>query len=204
MTLPYITEKTVRFIVIGDSLSAGKGDSKFKGWVNRVFSRSDLSGFPAVEILYLTYPNSSFSQILDSIDTDLERLIGDSEIYENKIVFSNGFIDVLADQISYSKINFGIFVDKLSNFSDYVLIIGPPATTSAASAESNAKIINDNIKDICSRRKLPFIDLIDPLKNNSQWKESLNKNEGEFPNRTGYQVLSYAILQPIWQDWINQ
>ncbi|YAL84105.1 GDSL-type esterase/lipase family protein [Dermacoccaceae bacterium W4C1] len=193
-------DRNIGLCFVGDSLVAGQGDPKALGWVSRVVART-----PRAETTLQTY-NLGISG--DTSADVLARWRRETEprwrqVNEPRLVIGMGTNDVQAGMTTArSRLNLANILDDASTTGIATFVVGPPPT---ADEELNRRIevLADAQADVCSRRRVTYVDCFRPLLGHDQWRSDLDAGDGVHPGQAGYGLIAWLVLHAGWQEWLH-
>ena len=184
---------------VGDSLVAGYADPKALGWVGRVLARTP---HPGVDL------NAYNLGVAGENSTDvLARWQGEAAVRwrdsnERRLVVGVGLNDLRAGlSTARSRLNLANILDDASSGAISTFVVGPPPTVDA---ETNARLetLVDAQADVCSRRRVTYVDCFRPLLHHEQWNADLAATDGIHPGQAGYGLIAWLVLHAGWQHWL--
>jgi acyl-CoA thioesterase-1 len=187
----------VRLIAIGDSMVAGAGDPDHLGWVGRA-----LAGRREVTLYNLGVRRETSSDIAVRWRTEaLHRMTADEPM---RIVFSFGANDChLADgrprvAQAQSLKNAHALLTEGGRLCPVLLVGPPPMADPGVSARLEG--LNDTLKALAARLKVPFIDVFQPLAADGLFQAEAAAWDGAHPGAAGYQRMADLVAaHPAWR-----
>jgi acyl-CoA thioesterase-1 len=190
----------------GDSHTVGVGDEEGLGWTGRVFAAAMDAGIPTTSY-NLGVGGETSADVAARWRAEarprLPRAEGDA-----RVVLAFGVNDVsLEDEsrrcteeqslLSLEEVLLGAQALGLRRF-----VVGPAAVDDEA--------INDRIAELsyayrmrCARHRVPFVPLVDELRDNEVWRRSIAAGDGCHPGAAGYSEIARLVLAAGWLDWLR-
>ncbi|AKU17561.1 GDSL-type esterase/lipase family protein [Luteipulveratus mongoliensis] len=184
---------------IGDSLVAGLGDPKALGWVSRVIARTTV-GESELASYNLGVRGESSTDVLGRWRTETAPRWTQSN--EKRLVVSFGTNDI--DQgmtTARSRLNLANILDEAATTGIATYVVGPPPT-SDPDLNSRLEVLVDAQADVCSRRRVTYVDCYRPLLGHEQWQADLSAGDGLHPGQAGYGLIAWLVLHAGWQEWL--
>lgn len=197
----------MRIIVLGDEVTAGIGDVRGSGWPGRVIGAmlenyeqntpSENTDLDYPVLINLACPGLTSTQIAKNWLSEVNRRRIPTE--PTRIVIAAGLAD-LRQKISLPRIrlNYAEIMDAALREHLQVVLVGPPALDDIS--RDDIAILNDSLREVASRRNIPFIDIFNPLLAHEQWNTDLAQTNGLYPLQAGYSLIAYVILHSGWLD----
>lgn len=185
---------------IGDSFVAGLGDPKALGWVSRVVART-THGEAQLASYNLGVRGESSTEVLARWRAETAPRW--QRANEKRLVISFGINDVLQGMTTArSRLNLANILDEAATNGIATFVVGPPPT---ADADFNARLetLVDAQSDVCSRRRVTYVDCFRPLASHEQWQSDLTAGDGTHPGQAGYGLIAWLVLHAGWQDWLQ-
>ncbi|MDP3855952.1 GDSL-type esterase/lipase family protein [Phenylobacterium sp.] len=186
----------MRLIAFGDSMVAGAGDPDHLGWIGRT-----LAGRRAVTIYNLGVRRETSGDIAARWRAEaLPRMVD----YEPmRMVFSFGVNDCHLEEgrprLSQA--------ESLKNAQAIltggaelcpVLLVGPPPVVDPGVC-ARLEGLNETLKALAARLRVPFIDVLQPLMADGLWQAEALAWDGAHPGAGGYQRMADLIsVHPAW------
>lgn len=197
-----MSEQRVRICIIGDELVAGVGDPRGQGWVGRVFARTQAT--PPCQFYPLAVPGEVTTMLNARWDEESSRRF--SSETDNRLVIGLGRADLDANiSLARSRLNLANILDACAERRISTFVVGPPPTYGARRDSSDWYRIgelSEAFADVSGRRRVPFIDLYQPLRDHEQWRADLAQDDG-VPGQAGYGLIAWLILHNGWHDWLG-
>ncbi len=191
----------VRIAVVGDALVAGVGDAKGLGWVGRVSARTSREE-RAVTMFPLGVPDETTADLLGRWREETGRRFGD-RAEECRLVVGLGHADARRGMtLARSRLHLADVLDESANQRLPVFVVGPPPAADEARNTTRAPL-TDAIHDVCSRRRVPYVDTFIPLLRHEDWLTDLAAGDGVHPGQAGYGLIAWLVLHGGWHDWMG-
>jgi len=190
----------------GDSHTVGVGDEEGLGWTGRVFAAAMEAGIPTTSY-NLGVGGETSADVAGRWRAEarprLPRADGDP-----RVILAFGVNDVsLEDEsrrltqeqslLSLEEVLLGAQGLGLRRF-----VVGP--------APIDDEALNDRIAELsyayrmlCARHRVPFVPLVDELRDNETWWDSIAAGDGAHPGAAGYAEIARLVLAADWLDWLR-
>lgn len=191
--------RSIGLCFVGDSLVAGKGDPKALGWVGRVLARTPHDGVE-LDAYNLGVTGESSTDVLHRWQAETAPRWARSN--ERRLVVSVGLNDLREGMTTArSRLNLANILDDATSNAISVFVVGPPPTVDA---ETNARleVLVDAQADVCSRRRITYVDCFRPLLHHEQWHADVAATDGIHPGQAGYGLIAWLVLHAGWQHWL--
>jgi len=187
----------MRLIAFGESFMAGVGDPVHLGWVGRA-----LAGRREVTLYNLGVRGATTAKIAGLWRAEAEaRLVEDAPC---RILFSFGVNDTWQEDgaarvtPAQSLLNARALLTGAAALRP-VLLVGPPPVPDAGRS-ARIEALNENLKQLCARLQIPFIDVFRPLAADGLWHAEAAAFDGAHPGAEGYQRLADLVsAHPAWR-----
>lgn len=192
--------RSIGLCFVGDSLVAGKGDPKALGWVGRVLARTPHEGVE-LDAYNLGVNGESSTEVLHRWPLETApRWVHNNE---RRLVISVGLNDLATGMsTARSRLNLANILDDATSGAISAFVVGPPPTVDA---ETNARLATlvDAQNDVCSRRRVTYVDCFNPLLHHEQWMADVAAGDGIHPGQAGYGLIAWLVLHAGWQHWLH-
>ena len=190
----------IRINFIGDSFVNGTGDSEFLGWPGRVCAASKTEGV-GITCYNLGIRADTSTDVLNrwEQEVDARRL----KPHDARVVFGFGANDCWieegktrverADTIS----NTNAILSRAASLYPTLMIGPPPALDDAGDALRQE--MSALLEDISVRAGVPYLPVIDALREGHIWKEEQKQGDAVHPSAGGYAALAKLVL--AWPQW---
>lgn len=186
----------MRLIVFGDSMVAGAGDPNHLDWVGRA-----LAGRRTVTLYNLGVRRETSGDIAARWRAEaLPRITADEPM---RIVFSFGVNDCHLDggrpRLSQAESlkNAQAVLTGAAELCP-VLLVGPPPVVDPGVC-ARLEGLNDALKALAARLRIPFIDVLRPLTADGLFQAEALAWDGAHPGAGGYQRMADLIcIHPAW------
>lgn len=191
--------RDVCVVVLGGTLATGVGDPKAQGWVTRVLGRT------RADDLRLTCYNLAVTG--DTTATVLHRSTGEAQDRwrghaDRRLVLGVGLEDAREGiSIARHRLNLANALDTASADGISCFVVGPAPTGDPAFDDILAGYAEAQA-DVCSRRSVPFVDCLAPLRGFDQWLTDLDTGDG-LPGQAGYGLIAWLVLNHGWRDFMD-
>jgi lysophospholipase L1-like esterase len=190
----------------GDSHTVGVGDEEGLGWTGRVFAAAMEDGIP-VTSYNLGVGGETSADVAARWRAEarprLQRADGDP-----RIVLAFGVNDVsLEDEsrrctqeqslLSLEEVLLGAQGLGLRRF-----VIGPAPIDDDAANDRIAEL-SYAYRMLCARHRVPYVSLVEELRDNAVWRDSIAAGDGCHPGAPGYAEIARLVLAAGWLDWLR-
>jgi len=191
--------RDVCVVVLGGSVAVGTGDPKAQGWVTRVLGRTRADDL-RLTAYNLAVVGDTTAAIVHRVGTEAqERWAGH---VERKLVLAAGPEDVRAGiSIARHRLNLANALDTTAAAGIDSFVVGP-APTGDEELDDILSAYAEAQADVCSRRQVPFVDCMTPLRRYEQWHTDLAAGEG-LPGQAGYGLIAWLVLNNGWRDFMG-
>lgn len=187
-----------RLSFIGDELVAGHGDGRALGWTGRVMARTPRE----TGILWtsLAVPGETTAQLAERWQAEVARR--STHTGRNRLVVGLGVADVRAG-VSYARSRLALanILDTAASEHRECFVLGPPPLA-GVDPDATAQLTKA-ASEVCARRKVPFVDAFEPLRNHEQWNTDVTAAGGAHPGQAGYGLLAWLVLHRGWYEWLG-
>ncbi|ATG54522.1 lysophospholipase [Brachybacterium ginsengisoli] len=206
MTPASSPEPRIRIIALGDELLAGVGDARALGWLGRAVA-SEQGASSRIDVFSAALPGETSAQLAERWDDEVQRRFSqegqaDGSV-DHRVVISLGRADVgTGISLARSRLNLAKVLDGLERLRIPAFVVGPtpssdPGTTAAVRELSGA------FEDVCSRRRIPYVDTVGGLVGHEQWESDLTRSGGGHPGQTGYGLIAWLVLHGGFGRWLG-
>ena len=191
--------RDVCVVVLGGSLAVGTGDPKAQGWVTRVLGRTRADDL-RLTAYNLAVVGDTTAAIVHRLDAEAqERWAGHAE---RRLVVSAGPEDARAGiSIARHRLNLANALDTTGSSGIRSFVVGPAPTGEDAFDDVLASYAEAQA-DVCSRRNVPFVDCMTPLRRYEQWHTDLATGDG-LPGQAGYGLIAWLVLNNGWRTFMG-
>jgi acyl-CoA thioesterase I len=192
----------------GDSHTVGVGDEEGLGWTGRVVAAALRDGIPTTSY-NLGVGGETSSDVAARWRAEARpRLARAGAEGDPRVVLAFGVNDVSLEVesrrctqeqslLSLEEVLLGAQALGLRRF-----VIGPAAVDDEA--------VNDRIAELsyayrmlCARHRVPFVPLVDELRDDEVWRRSIAAGDGAHPGAAGYSEIAQFVLAAGWLDWLR-
>lgn len=194
-----------RIIALGDELLAGIGDARCLGWLGRAVASEQGASAP-LDLFTVALPGETSAQLAERWESDVSaRVDARSQAegaLEHRVVIGMGRADVTAGvSLARSRLNLAKVLDGLERQRLTAFVVGPPPSRDAALTRATIEL-SGAFEDVCSRRRIPFVDTVRPLADHDQWLDDLARSAGDHPGQTGYGLMAWLVLHGGFGEWL--
>lgn len=193
----------MRLIAFGESFVAGVGDPDHLGWVGRA-----LAGRREVTLYNLGVRGATSAKLAGLWRREAEARLVDEE--PCRIVFSFGVNDTWREAgqedgearvtPAQSLLHARAILTEAGALAPVLLVGPPPLPDVGRSARIEA--LNETLKLLCARLKVPFIDVFRPLAADGLWTSEAAAWDGAHPGAAGYQRMADLVAShPAWRSF---
>lgn len=192
----------------GDSHTVGVGDEEGLGWTGRVVAAAMEAGIP-VTSYNLGVGGETSADVAGRWRAEARpRLPSSPDQGDPRVILAFGVNDVsLEDEarrrtqeqslLSLEEVLLGAQGLGLRRF-----VVGP--------APIDDDVGNDRIAELsyayrilCARHRVPFVPLIEELRDNEVWRQEIAAGDGAHPGAAGYAEIARLVLAAGWLEWLR-
>lgn len=194
----------VRLIGLGDELLAGAGDPRCLGWIGRAIASAQGSRSRA-DLFTAALPSETSAQLADRWERDVSDRL-DAEGWadgsvDHRVVLGLGRADVRAGiSLARSRLNLAKVLDGLERQRISAFVVGPPPSSDNA-LTAGVRELSGAFSDVCSRRRVPYVDTVAALADHDQWLEDMRSATDDTPGQTGYGLMAWLVLHGGFGAW---
>lgn len=189
----------------GDSHTVGVGDEEGLGWTGRVLAAALQEGI-ATTTYNLGVRGETSAEVAARWRAEARpRLPGEGD---PRVVLAFGVNDVtLEDEdrrctqeqslLSLEEVLLGAQALGLRRF-----VVGP-APIDDDTANDRIAELSYAYRMLCARHRVPFVPLVEELRENEVWRRELAAGDGAHPGAAGYAEIAQQILAAGWLDWLR-
>ncbi|WP_374657316.1 GDSL-type esterase/lipase family protein [Phenylobacterium sp.] len=187
----------MRLIAFGDSMVAGAGDPDHLGWIGRV-----LLGRRSITLYNLGVRRDTSSDIAARWRAEAQARLSDQE--PMRIVFSFGANDCHLENGAPRVSQAGTLKNAQGMLTEAaalcpVMMVGPPPMGDPG-VSARLETLNEHLKTLAARLKVPFIDVYQPLEADGLWRAEQLAWDGAHPGAGGYQRMADLVgAHPAWR-----
>jgi acyl-CoA thioesterase-1 len=193
-------ERSIRVVVLGDTLVSTSGDPKGTGWLGRVMARTPIEE-PQIDVFALPAPDETSAALGERWNTEVQRRFSPNT--ENRLVIMMPNSDPAAGiSLSRSRLNLANILDDAKRLGVECFVIGP---TPHRNPELNPEIehLVAGFEDVCSRRQVTFVDCFTPLVENEGWNTEVREGQSGLPGQVGHGLIAWLVLNRGWYPWLQ-
>jgi len=193
-------ERSIRVVVLGDTLVSTSGDPKGTGWLGRVMARTPIED-PQIDVYALPAPDETSAALGERWTSEVQRRFSPNT--ENRLVIMMPNSDPAAGiSISRSRLNLANILDDAKRLGVECFVIGP---TPHRNPELNPEIehLVAGFEDVCSRRQITFVDCFTPLVENEGWNSEVRVGQSGLPGQVGHGLIAWLVLNRGWYPWLQ-
>lgn len=205
-TQPSAHGAPVRLIAFGDELLAGLGDPRALGWVGRAVA-TEQGSRPRIELFTSALPGDTSASLAERWEAEVGRRM-DSEAEatgtrQHRVLLGMGSADIAAGtSLARSRLNLAKVLDGLERIQIGAFVVGPPPSRDPARTTA-IRELSGAFDDVCSRRRVPFVDTVAALDGHEQWTQDLARTGSDLPGQTGYGLIAWLVLHGGFGDWLG-
>lgn len=196
----------IRIIALGDELLAGVGDARALGWIGRAVA-SEQAADARIDLFSAALPQESSAGLAERWDSEVERRTdqrgrADGSV-DHRVVLGMGRADVTTGiSLARSRLNLAKVLDGLERQRLSAFVVGPPPSRDKALTAA-VRDLSGAYEDVCSRRRIPFVDTVGALDGHEQWTTDLARSPGDHPGQTGYGLMAWLVLHGGFGSWLG-
>lgn len=189
----------------GDSHTVGAGDPEGLGWVGRVVASAIGAGIP-VTPYNLGVRGETSAEVAARWEAEVRPRL--PEEGEPRVVFAFGVNDVslrdgrLRCSREESLGALRAALDGAGKLGLAPFVVGPAAI---GEDEENERIadLSAAFGQLCRREEVPFVPLVEPLRESAPWRRELAAGDGAHPGARGYGEVARLVLAAGWLEWLR-
>jgi len=189
----------------GDSHTVGAGDEKGLGWTGRVVAAALGEGIP-ITAYNLGVRGETSADVAARWRAEARPRLPDEG--DPRIVIAFGVNDVsLEDEsrrctqeqslLSLEEVLLGAQGLGLRRF-----VVGPAPIDDEAANDRIAEL-SYAYRILCARHRVPFVPLVEELRDNEVWRREIAGGDGAHPGAAGYAEIGRLVLAAGWLDWLR-
>lgn len=196
----------IRIIALGDELLAGVGDARALGWLGRAVA-SEQGAESRIDVFTAALPGETSADLAERWDADVQRRYSaqgqaDGTI-DHRVVVAMGRGDVDAGiSLARSRLNLAKILDGLERLRIPAFVVGPPPSADAGTT-SAVRDLSAAFEDVCSRRRIPYVDTVGGLAGHDQWESDIARSPRDHPGQTGYGLMAWLVLHAGFGSWLG-
>lgn len=196
----------IRIIALGDELLAGVGDARALGWLGRAVA-SEQGAENRVDVFTSALPGETSGGLAERWDQDvhlrMDRSAQADGSIDHRIVLAMGRADVYTDiSLARSRLNLAKVLDGLERLRIPAFVVGPPPSRDPGTTQG-VRELSGAFEDVCSRRRIPYVDTVGGLVGHEQWESDLSRSPGDHPGQTGYGLMAWLVLHGGFGSWLG-
>jgi len=192
----------------GDSHTVGVGDEEGLGWTGRVVAAAMEDGIP-VTSYNLGVGGETSADVAGRWRAEARpRLPRSGEEGDPRVILAFGVNDVsLEDEarrrtreqslLSLEEVLLGAQGLGLRRFA-----VGPAPIGDEAENDRIAEL-SYAYRMLCARHRVPFVPLVEELRDNEVWRRAIAAGDGTHPGAAGYAEIARLVLAAGWLDWLR-
>ena len=199
-------QSRIRIIALGDELLAGVGDARALGWLGRAVA-SEQGAANRIDVFTAALPGETSAELADRWDEDVQRRFAkegqaDGSV-DNRVVLAMGRADVEAGiSLARSRLNLAKILDGLERLRVPAFVVGPTPSRDAGTTAA-VRELSSAFEDVCSRRRIPYVDTVGGLIGHEQWESDLARSVGDHPGQTGYGLIAWLVHNGGCGRWLS-
>lgn len=205
---PQDPQARIRIIALGDQLLAGVGDARALGWLGRAVA-SEQGSHCRIDMFTAALPDETTAELAARWDEDVRRRFddesqarGDGSV-DHRVIIAPGRADVQAGiSLARSRLNVAKVLDGLERLRLPAFVVGPVPSSDPALTDG-VRELSGAFEDVCSRRRVPFIDMVGGLDGHEQWVTDIARSPGDHPGQTGYGLMAWLVLHGGFGSWLG-
>ena len=81
-------------------------------------------------------------------------------------------------------------------------VVGPAPIDDDAGNDRIAEL-SYAYRTLCARHRVPFVPLVEELRDNEVWRREIAAGDGAHPGAAGYAEIARLVLAAGWLDWLR-
>lgn len=203
---PQDPQARIRIIALGDHLLAGVGDARALGWLGRAVA-SEQGTHCRIDMFTAALPDETSAELAERWDEDVRRRT-DTEAraagnVDHRVILAPGRADIEAGiSLARSRLNVAKVLDGLERLRLPAFVVGPAPSRDPALAAA-VRELSGAFEDVCSRRRIPYIDMVGGLDGHEQWVTDVARSPGDHPGQIGYGLMAWLVLHGGFGSWLG-
>lgn len=175
--------------VLGDGIASGEGDPEHRGWAGQLVD-SVRAGHGPLNYYNLGIVGQNSEAVLGRLGELEPRMpLG----ADNRLILAFGLMDAVGvrdEDPLPAKTSWQNLTTLLKEVHGHYkpLLVGPPAVYDPAQ-NARLKRINGGFRELCSRARVPYIDLFTSLQDDIQYRRELNQGDRLHPGLFGHRKI---------------
>lgn len=196
----------IRLIALGDELLAGVGDARALGWLGRAVARAQGAAAP-IQLYPVALPAETTASLAERWDREVslrrDRHGAETGQIEHRVVLGLGAADVTAGvSLARSRLNLAKVLDGLERLRIPAFVVGPPPSSDPGRTAA-IRELSGAFADVCSRRRIPYVDTVEALEGHDQWVSDLALTGADHPAQTGYGLMAWLVLNGGFEAFVG-
>jgi acyl-CoA thioesterase-1 len=189
----------------GDSHTVGVGDEEGLGWTGRVVAAALEDGIPTTSY-NLGVRGETSADVAARWRSEARPRLPDEG--DPRVILAFGVNDVtLEDEgrrrsqeqslLTLEEVLLGAQGQGLRRF-----VVGPAPIDDDAANDRIAEL-SYAYRMLCARHRVPFVPLVEELRDNDVWRGAIAAGDGAHPGAAGYAEIARLVLAAGWLDWLR-
>lgn len=196
----------IRIIALGDELLAGAGDARALGWLGRAVA-NEQGADSRVDLYTSALPQETSAGLAERWDEEVSRRLDERGRAEgsidHRVVLGLGRADITSGiSLARSRLNLAKVLDGLERQRISAFVVGPPPSRDPG-LTSSVRDLSGAYEDVCSRRRIPYVDTVNALDGHEQWVSDIARSPGDHPGQTGYGLMAWLVLHGGFGSWLG-
>lgn len=195
-------EQDHRICFVGDSYIHGTSDPECTGWVGRISARARARGLQ-ISCYNLGIRRETSADIAERWQQEVERRFRMPEI-QTYVLFSFGINDSTVEEDGQRRVGLEETLHNMRGMLDSArrlhrtLFVGPAPIDDAAHNE-RIRELSPRMQEVADAVGVPYLEVFEPLVNDSTWITEIAETDGSHPSATGYRRLADRVEG--WDHW---
>lgn len=201
-----------KILIFGDSIVVGRGAAKDKIWASKLAQYFDIKDTWDILVYNLGVPGESTSELLKRFESECKARTQYSSPQEKTVILiAEGINDskgigsprAFKTPLEDFRQNIHKLIEISKKHAETLIFVGPTPVNENKTfpigdnyfSNSNIKKYNNIIKDICRKKNIPLVDLLNDW-NKVDYKKFLSA-DGIHPNKTGHRKIFEKVIRLI-------
>nr|WP_269330030.1 GDSL-type esterase/lipase family protein [Kineosporia babensis] len=200
--------RDLRTCFVGDSFTAGVGDSTALGWTGRVSAAAIREG--ARQGYAFTGYNLGIRR--DTSQDIAARIVAEttprlSPAEDARVVLAFGVNDTTLAGHGHPQVSAEQTLQALRSIQRQMpatglFFVGPPAIDNEEQNERIA-VLDTHLSGLCRELDIPHVSSFSSTVSNPLWRQQVREGDGAHPDAGGYEILAGLIIPPLLA-WLSQ